>query len=105
MITATCSLSRNAKSSARNTMSVISRVAAIVVLLSLAQLPLFAKGLRQQHAPSEKHTKPKKIKEFSNWPSGTSPQEIGKRVAERYLAFTYLNLRRNPPSARLQYRA
>jgi rhamnogalacturonyl hydrolase YesR len=25
-------------------------------------------------------------KEFRNWPRGTSPQEIGKRVAERYLA-------------------
>src|SRR5205814_4460380 len=71
--------------------------------LSLVQLPLFAKGLRQQHASSEKHTKAKKIKEFSNWPSGTSPQEIGKRAAERYLAFTYLNLRRNPPGKYIIY--
>jgi len=45
----------------------------------------------------------KQPKEFTNWPAGTSPQEIGKRVAERYLAQDYLNLRRKPPSPTIIY--
>ena len=43
------------------------------------------------------------IKEFSNWPVGTSPKEIGKRVAERYAASDYLNLHRNPPTPTIIY--
>src|ERR1035441_4354433 len=29
-------------------------------------------------------------KEFKNWPAGSSPQEIGKRVAERFVASKHL---------------
>src|ERR1039458_5875781 len=29
-------------------------------------------------------------KEFQNWPAGSSPQEIGKRVAERFVARKHL---------------
>ena len=32
------------------------------------------------------------IKEFSKWPAGTSPQEVGKRVAERFVANAQLSL-------------
>ena len=42
-------------------------------------------------------------KEFTNWPAGTSPQEIGKRVAERYVDQDYLNLRRTPPGKVIIY--
>lgn len=42
-------------------------------------------------------------KEFTNWPAGTSPQEIGKRVAERYLSSDYINLHRNPPTPTIIY--
>lgn len=42
-------------------------------------------------------------KEFRDWPAGTSPQEIGKRVAERYVASRYLNLRRTPPTPTIIY--
>jgi rhamnogalacturonyl hydrolase YesR len=42
-------------------------------------------------------------KEFTNWPAGSSPQEIGKRVAERYIAQDYLNLRRKPPTPTIIY--
>src|ERR1051326_9254836 len=42
-------------------------------------------------------------KEFTKWPAGSSPQEIGKRVAERYLAQDYMNLRRKPPSPTIIY--
>jgi len=45
----------------------------------------------------------KAIKEFSNWPAGTSPQEIGKRVAERYAASDYINLHRHPPTPTIIY--
>src|SRR5215471_4074225 len=43
------------------------------------------------------------IKEFSQWPAGTSPEEIGKRVVERYLQSDYLNLRRTPPTPTIIY--
>ena len=43
------------------------------------------------------------IKEFSNWPEGTSPQEIGKRVAERYVSSNYLNLVREHPTPTIIY--
>jgi unsaturated rhamnogalacturonyl hydrolase len=33
---------------------------------------------------------PKPIKEFSNWPAGASPAEIGKRVAERFVEMPHL---------------
>src|SRR5262249_47052987 len=74
----------------------------LIALLIAIQLPLYAKNPRQ-HSSAPEHTKTKKIKQFSNWPAGASPQEIGKRVAERYLSFTYLNLRRNPPGKVIIY--
>ncbi|HKT25941.1 MAG TPA: glycoside hydrolase family 88 protein [Terriglobales bacterium] len=43
------------------------------------------------------------IKEFSDWPEGTSPQEIGKRVAERYVSSNYLNLVREHPTPTIIY--
>lgn len=36
-------------------------------------------------------------KEFKNWPAGTSPQEVGKRVAERFVASPHGNFG-HPPS-------
>jgi unsaturated rhamnogalacturonyl hydrolase len=53
----------------------------------------------QAHAKRQE----KAIKEFSNWPAGTSPQEIGKRVAERYAASDYINLHRHPPTPTIIY--
>ena len=50
-----------------------------------------------------KHQQKGSIKEFSNWPTGTSPQEIGKRVAGRYAASDYINLHRNPPTPTIIY--
>jgi unsaturated rhamnogalacturonyl hydrolase len=82
--------------------SLAAHLATVIALLSLFQLPLHAKNSRQ-HSSAVEHAKTKKIKEFGNWPAGASPQEIGKRVAERYLSFTYLNLRRNPPGKYIIY--
>ncbi len=42
-------------------------------------------------------------KEFRDWPAGTSPREIGKRVAERYVAQDYLNLRSERPRKTIIY--
>ena len=42
-------------------------------------------------------------KEFTHWPAGASPEEIGKRVAERYISQDYLNLRRTPPGKTIIY--
>src|SRR5258708_15962915 len=36
-------------------------------------------------------------KEFRNWPAGTSPQEIGKRVTERFLNTPHLLSHDNQP--------
>lgn len=50
-----------------------------------------------------KDKKPKQPKEFANFPAGSSPQEIGKRVAERYVSQDYLNLRREKPGKTIIY--
>jgi hypothetical protein len=90
------------RNSVRMRRSLAVRLTTVIALLSLFQLPLHAKNSRQ-HSSAAEHAKTKKIKEFGNWPAGASPQEIGKRVAERYLSFTYLNLRRNPPGKYIIY--
>src|SRR6266568_5385551 len=41
----------------------------------------------------------KKTESFSAWPAGASPQEIGKRVAEHFVATSHPNFgRTNPPN-------
>jgi len=42
-------------------------------------------------------------KEFKNWPAGTSPQEVGKRVAERFVASPHGNFGRSAPPAHIIY--
>lgn len=41
--------------------------------------------------------------DFSNWPKGASPQEIGKRVAERFAASPHQNFGRPGPPKRITY--
>ncbi len=62
-------------------------------LCTLATAQHFAKTERSKSQP----------KEFRDWPQGASPEEIGKRVAERYAASDYLNLRRKPPTPTIIY--
>jgi unsaturated rhamnogalacturonyl hydrolase len=39
------------------------------------------------------------VKELKNWPAGTSPQEVGKRVAEHFVTTPHTNFgRKEPPS-------
>jgi len=71
-------------------------------VVAVCQLVTCAVGLAQVQAAEDKRIS-KSIKEFKNWPAGTSPQEIGKRVAERYVQSGYLNLRRNPPTPTVIY--
>ncbi|MGC0775864.1 MAG: glycoside hydrolase family 88 protein [Candidatus Acidiferrum sp.] len=42
-------------------------------------------------------------KEFSNWPAGSSPKEIGKRVAERFVASPHANFGKNIAPAYITY--
>lgn len=42
-------------------------------------------------------------KEFNNWSAGTSPQEIGKRVAERFLALPYRLTTNQAPEPYIDY--
>jgi len=42
-------------------------------------------------------------KEFSNWPNGTSPREIGKKVAERFAAGPHTNFSRPGPPPHITY--
>ena len=68
----------------------------ILVAVLLCALPALAKD-------KTKEKKEKQPKEFTNWPAGTTPQEIGKRVAERYISQDYLNLRREKPGKTIIY--
>jgi unsaturated rhamnogalacturonyl hydrolase len=43
------------------------------------------------------------IAEFKAWPKGASPQEIGKRVAERFVATPHTNFNRNTPPKVITY--
>ena len=60
------------------------------LLLVLAALPCSA----QQKAQP---------KEFQNWPSGSSPQEIGKRVGERFASSDWANFGRPGPPKTITY--
>jgi rhamnogalacturonyl hydrolase YesR len=72
--------------------------------IAVCQLAICTVGLAQTAQRSEGKHRPKSlIGEFNHWPAGTSPQEIGKRVAERYAQSGYLNLRRNPPTPTIIY--
>ena len=42
-------------------------------------------------------------KEFSKWPTGSSPTEIGKRVAERFASGPHTNFGRSTPPAHITY--
>lgn len=42
-------------------------------------------------------------KKFSNWPAGTSPKEIGKRVAQRFVASPHANVGKNTMPAFITY--
>jgi unsaturated rhamnogalacturonyl hydrolase len=43
------------------------------------------------------------ITEFKTWPKGSSPQEIGKRVAERFVATPHTNFNRTTPPKVITY--
>ena len=42
-------------------------------------------------------------KEFKKWPAGTSPKEIGKRVAERFVSSPHTNFNRPAPPDHITY--
>ena len=79
-------------------MNMLSRREFVVGAMTL----LLAISLTAQR-PAAKASLKSQPKEFTNWPAGTSPQEIGKRIAERYVAQDYLNLRRKPPTPTIIY--
>src|SRR5579863_428105 len=41
--------------------------------------------------------------EFTKWPAGSSPKEIGKRVAERFVSGPHTNFGRTTPPAHITY--
>jgi len=45
----------------------------------------------------------KRTTEFDSWPKGSSPQEIGKRVAERFVASPHPNFGRTTPPNSITY--
>lgn len=46
---------------------------------------------------------PAQQKEFKRWPAGSSPREIGKRVAERFVSSPHTNFNRSTPPAHITY--
>ena len=69
----------------------------------VAQLMVCAVALMFIPQAQAKRQQQASIKEFSNWPARTSPQEIGKRVAERYISSNYANLIREHPTPTIIY--
>jgi len=45
----------------------------------------------------------KAMAEFSKWPAGTSPQEVGKKVAEHFVATPHTNFGRTTPPKTITY--
>ena len=43
------------------------------------------------------------VLEFKNWPKGSSPNEIGKRVADRFIATPHTNFNRPTPPRTITY--
>jgi hypothetical protein len=50
--------------------------------------------------PSQAQKEPK---DFSKWPAGDSPREIGKRVTDRLLAIPHSNFGRPEPPTQITY--
>lgn len=69
----------------------------------VAQLVVWALVLAFAPQALAKKHQSASIKEFGNWPRGTSPEEIGRRVAERYAVSDYINLQRHPPTPTIIY--
>jgi hypothetical protein len=43
------------------------------------------------------------IADFKNWPKGSSPEEIGKRVADHFVATPHTNFNRPTPPRTITY--
>lgn len=54
-------------------------------------------------AASRQSTSVNDAQHFGNWPQGASPQEVGKRVAERFIASPHPNFGRPTPPSRISY--
>src|SRR5579859_3918199 len=54
-----------------------------------------------QSAPARRHKND--IKEFGKWPKGSSPEEIGRRVAEHFAAGPHTNFGRSTPPKLITY--
>src|SRR5437899_1214828 len=66
----------------------------------LGMLLLGGAAVAQPTGPKHRESQPK---QFRDWPAGTSPQEIGKRVVERYLSLPFQNFGRATPPAHVTY--
>jgi unsaturated rhamnogalacturonyl hydrolase len=77
------------------------RLLIIVLLHSVAVFPAYSQAFRRADAKSSKTTA--QPKEFANWPAGTSPIELGKRVAERLIEVPYQNFGRSTPPPHITY--
>ena len=53
--------------------------------------------------PGSLHSASREPKQFRNWPTGNSPEEIGNRVAARFLATPHTNFGRPTPPEHITY--
>ena len=72
---------------------------ALICLAMIAGTPTGTFAAKSHSAKSHKNA----IKEFESWPQGASPEEIGKRVAERYANGPHTNFGRPTPPAHITY--
>jgi unsaturated rhamnogalacturonyl hydrolase len=77
-------------------------IAAFFLFIVAIQLSNLASA---QNKKEKNNTNQKKaqIKEFTNWPKGSSPEEVGKRVAERFISKPFQNFGRSTPPAHITY--
>jgi len=79
------------------------RVVTVLALLILSIQTSNVAHAQPKQSKARADQKTAQIKEFSNWPKGTSPQEVGKRVAERFISKPYQNFGRSTPPAHITY--
>jgi unsaturated rhamnogalacturonyl hydrolase len=75
---------------------------AIVLFLLVTALALSCTQVEAKKAAEPSHDV-RQPKEFTNWPAGTSPEAIGKRVAESFAARPHANFGRSTPPSHITY--
>ena len=81
---------------------IVAGLAALVIgAAALAQGANAPTDKTHANAPTDKSlaNAPARNKYFSDWPAGTDPREVGKRVAERFIPTPHMDMPNHGPQA------